>query len=139
MHPSVGASHGTAIISVHLSLLFSFEGPRRPSFADHGNLRKSQLPELRAGALDPLPPTHFELPPHWLLPNPDLLGLASWLHFLQMPIENSGRAACNRAGKPWDVTSGDLLCFALVQALGTCHMGPTQERESVVISYMVAP
>lgn len=121
------ASHGTAIISVHLSLFFPFGHCvdfRKPSFADHGNLIKSQLPELRAGARDPLPPTHFELPLHGLLPDPDLLGLASWLHFLQMPIENSGRAACNRAGKPWDVSSGDLLCFALVQALGTCHMGP---------------
>lgn len=79
-------SHSTAIISasVLLSLFGPFAAPR-PSFADHGNLIKSQLLELRTESLEPLSPTHFESPLHMLSQtDPDLLGLASWFHFYSL-------------------------------------------------------
>lgn len=80
-------SHSTAIISasVLLSLFGPFAAPRRPSFADHGNLIKSQLLELRTESLEPLSPTHFESPLHMLSQtDPDLLGLASRFHFYSL-------------------------------------------------------
>lgn len=77
---SLHASHSTVIISVHL-FPFPHLAPRRPSFADHGSLIKSQLPGLREGPLDLLPPTRIGPFLHWLPLDSGLWGLASWLHF----------------------------------------------------------
>ena len=80
MPPFLHASHSAVIISVHL-FPFPHLAPRRPSFADHGSLIKRQLPGLREGPLDLLPPTHFGQSLHWLPLDPGLWGLASWLQF----------------------------------------------------------
>lgn len=84
-------SHSTAIISasILLSVFGPFAAPKRPSL-DHGNLIKSELLKLRTEPLDPLSPTHFELPLHTLPQT-----LICWVWLLGFISVVSGQAICD--------------------------------------------
>lgn len=116
---SLHASHSTVIISVHL-FPFPHLAPRRPSFADHGSLIKSQLPGLRGGPLDLLPPTHIG--PFLASPRLWPVGLGILASFSMKTTWNLGSGwapLTDQAGRPWDAASGNLLYLALAQAPGT--------------------